>query len=79
MKEFFIYLKNVFLTKGEKVAMFEDVSDIPLTKEQSYEVDIFNKKLQQNPNYILPKGYKKLVEKTVEFEYKFSPAIIHFP
>lgn len=59
--------------------MFEDVSDIPLTKEQSYEVDIFNKKLQQNPNYILPKGYKKLVEKTVEFEYKFSPAIIHFP
>ena len=44
---------------------FEDLEDVPLTKEHVYEVSIFNQKINSNPNYILPKGYKKIVEKNV--------------
>lgn len=36
IKEFFIYLKSVFLAKGEKINIFDDISDIPLNKEQAY-------------------------------------------
>lgn len=60
VKEFFLHLKNGFLARGEKIAVFEDVFDVTMSKEQAYEVEIFNKKLQTQPNYILPKGYKKL-------------------
>ena len=32
VKEFFLHLKNAFLARGDKVAVFEDVSDVLLTK-----------------------------------------------
>jgi hypothetical protein len=32
VKEFFVYLKQVFIAKGEKISIFEDISDIPLSK-----------------------------------------------
>jgi hypothetical protein len=67
LREFFAHLKNAFLVRGEKVSVFEDAGDVPLTKEQAYEVEIFNRKLQSQPNYILPKGYKKLTYHEVEF------------
>jgi hypothetical protein len=43
------------------VVIFDDMEDVPLTTEQLYEVGIFNQKIRSNPNYILPKGYKKIV------------------
>lgn len=33
---FFAHLKNAFLVRGEKVAIFEDPADLPLSKEQAY-------------------------------------------
>ena len=38
-----------------------------LDDKQSYEIDILQRKLRENPNYILPKGYKKITEKRVDF------------
>ena len=55
-----MYLKSVFLAKGQKINVFEDISDIPLNKEQAYQIEILTKKLSQNSGYILPKGYKKI-------------------
>lgn len=67
IKRFFDYLKTVFISKEEKIAIFEDVNDVPMSKEQVYEVEIFTKKLEAQPSYILPKGYKKVSYNTVEF------------
>jgi hypothetical protein len=38
IKDFFIYLKDSFVQKGEKLGIFEDISDLPLTAEQKYEI-----------------------------------------
>lgn len=35
--------------------------------------------MNTNHNYILPKGYKKIVEKTVDFQYRFSTDIRGVP
>jgi hypothetical protein len=50
-----------------------------MSKEQAYEVEIFNKKLEAQSNYILPKGYKKLAHHSVHFEHTFSKAISGVP
>lgn len=42
LKEFFMELKETFIARKEKVAIFEDIEDVPLNKEQLYEVKIFN-------------------------------------
>jgi hypothetical protein len=34
LNEFFAYLKNVFIARGEKVNIFEEVTELPLSKEQ---------------------------------------------
>ena len=65
LKEFFVELKDSFIARREKVSAFEDIEDVPLSKEQFYEVTIYNQKINSNHNYILPKGYKKIVEKNV--------------
>jgi hypothetical protein len=79
VREFFSHLKNAFLARGEKVAIFEDAADVPLSKEQAYEVEIFNKKLEMQPNYILPRGYKKLAYHSVNFEHTLSPSLGGLP
>jgi hypothetical protein len=52
---------------------------MPLSKEQAYEVEIFNKKLMAQPTYILPKGYKKIAHHTVDFEHVISDTIFGIP
>lgn len=79
VREFFAHLKNAFLVRGEKVTIFEDAGDMPMTKEQAYEVEIFNKKLESQPNYILPKGYKKLSYHSVDFQHTISQTIGGIP
>lgn len=61
------------------MAIFEDTADLPLSKEQAYEVEIFNRKLQAQPAYILPKGYKKIAYHKVEFQHVLSSTIGGLP
>ena len=72
LREFFLELKESFIARKEQINIFEDVEDIPLSKEQLYEVNIFNQKINSNPNYILPKGYKKIIDKKVDFNHQVS-------
>ena len=67
LKEVIEYLRKTFTSKGEKTAVFDEEVDMSLDDKQSYEINILQKKLRENPNYILPKGYKKITEKRVDF------------
>jgi hypothetical protein len=60
VKEFFNYLKSVFIARGEKTSVFDDAADVALSKEQAEEVEAYTKKVENRPNYILPKGFKKV-------------------
>lgn len=35
----------------------------------------YNKRLKENPDYILPEGYKRIKQTTLEFEYDFHPML----
>ena len=50
-----------------------------LDDKQSYEIDILQRKLRENPNYILPKGYKKITEKRVDFYMSIAGSVSGLP
>ncbi len=47
--------------------IFEDPSNIFFNETQA--VMQLNRKLHNNPDYILPEGYKKIVDKKIIFQY----------
>lgn len=75
MKEFFKELKGTFVTRKEKTDVFEDVADMNITSQQSEEVTRLTSELKNNPNFILPTGFKKIVEQNIEYDYKISPKL----
>ena len=48
--------------------IFEEPESIFYNETQA--VRELNKKLEDNPNYIVPEGYKKIVEKKVNFSHQ---------
>ena len=64
----------MFNDRGEKVAIFEE-GDMPMSKEQAEEVENYNKKVENRPDYILPKGFKKVSENTIKFNHILSSNI----
>lgn len=75
VSQFFTYLRSVFADKGEKLTMFEEESDANVTKEQAEQIQSYTKKLESRPDYILPKGYKKIIENRVSFNHVISQHI----
>jgi hypothetical protein len=57
------YLRNVFKVKGESLAVFEVAENHSLNP--SPELQVINEKLKNNPNYILPEGFKKIADKKI--------------
>ena len=72
LKEVFEYIRKTFASRGEKTSVFDEEVDMNLNDKQSYEIDILHKKLKENPSYILPKGYKKITEKKIDFQFSLS-------
>jgi hypothetical protein len=60
VQEFFNYLKSVFIARGEKIAIFDDTAEMVMSKEQAEDVEAYTKKVEGRPDYILPKGFKKV-------------------
>lgn len=58
--------------KCEKTGMNTQLFDDPDTAYfgEGEVIRELNRKLTENPNHILPEGYKKIIEKKVDFEYK---------
>jgi len=59
--------------KGVSTILFDDpeatiVTDSEVLKE-------FNRKLEEDPDYVLPEGYKKIPDIRVTFEYKLADAL----
>ena len=69
LTEFFKELKGTFLSKGQRVDVFEDLEDLHLSGEQTAEVNRLTNQLQVNPQFILPLGFKKIEERVMNYHY----------
>lgn len=70
LEELFHYIKMVFAERGEKTAIFDEPESAYFNESEV--VKEFAKRLEEDPNYILPEGYKKVTEKTIKFVPKYS-------
>ena len=70
LEEMFHYLKMVFAEKGEKTTMFDEPEIAYFNEEEV--IKEFNRKLEEDPNFILPEGYKKITEKQISFKAEYS-------
>ncbi len=77
--EFLSYLKGVFITRREKTTLFDDAGESEISKEQIADVEDYTKKVQERPDYILPKGFKKVSENTIKFTNIISNNISSIP
>jgi hypothetical protein len=69
----------VFITRGEKTAMFDDAVESGGSKDQAADVEEYTKKVEDRPDYILPKGFKKVSENTIKFNNIISNNISNIP
>jgi hypothetical protein len=69
----------VFITRGEKTAMFDDAAESGVSKDQAADVEEYTKKVEGRPDYILPKGFKKVSENTIKFNNIISNNISNIP
>jgi hypothetical protein len=49
----------VFITSGEKTNLFDDAGESETNKKQTANLEDYTKKVEDRPEYILPKGSKK--------------------
>lgn len=70
VEEWFNYLKLVFIEKGEKTALFDEPEAAYFNESEV--IREFTSRLEQDPNFILPEGYKKVTEKVYKLTPKFS-------
>lgn len=66
-------LKKVTGEKGGNIDLFENPEEVYF--QETDVIKEFNKKLKDNPNYILPEGYKKFRLTELDYEYSVHPMI----
>ena len=72
LKDFFHELKATFIAKGERIDIFDDIEDIPHTRDQAVEVERLTDALEENPQFIMPAGFKKMPECVMEYNHAVS-------
>lgn len=70
LETFFKYLRTVTEERGENTVLFDDPDSAYFNESEV--IREFNKKLEQDPSYILPEGYKKVTDRSMTFEPKVS-------
>ena len=70
LEEWFNYLKLIFIERGEKTTLFDEPETAYFNETEV--VKEFTRKLQDDPTFILPEGYKKVTEKVMTLSPEFS-------
>ena len=65
LEVFFKYLRTVTEERGENTVLFDDPDSAYFNESEV--IREFNKKLEQDPGYILPEGYKKVTDRVMTF------------
>lgn len=69
LEELFHYIKMVFAENGEKTSIFDEPE---ANTDDSDVIKEFNKRIEEDPTYILPEGFKKVTLKSINFMPKHS-------
>ncbi|EGR31584.1 hypothetical protein IMG5_106360 [Ichthyophthirius multifiliis] len=70
LQKLFDHMRFVTKNKNKNTALFDDPDNQYFGESEV--IKEYNKKLQQNPDYPLPKGYKKIKEKQLKFDYNID-------
>lgn len=68
MEEMFKLMREKCERNGVNTQLFDDPDTAYFSEGEA--IRELNRKLAENPNHILPEGYKKIIEKKVDFDYK---------
>ncbi|KAL4496244.1 hypothetical protein ABPG72_012981 [Tetrahymena utriculariae] len=71
LQKVFDHMREITKKKGQSTAFFDDYDNLFFGETEV--IKQFNKKLEENPDYPLPQGYKKVKEKEIKFEYALDP------
>ncbi|KAL4446642.1 hypothetical protein ABPG74_005580 [Tetrahymena malaccensis] len=71
LQKVFDHMREITKKKGQSTALFDDYDNLFFGETEV--IKQFNKKLEENPDYPLPQGYKKVKEKEIKFEYALDP------
>ena len=74
IRMFIKQLRDMTAQRGGNVDLFENPEEVYFQETQV--IRQFNKRLKQNPEYILPEGYKKVKLTELYYDYEIHPANI---
>jgi hypothetical protein len=66
-------LKKITKEKSGSIEIFDNPEEAYF--QETEVIREFNKRLKENPDYILPEGYKRIKQTTLEYEYDFHPML----
>ena len=73
LEKLFLFLRNVSDAKGESTVLFDEPDTAYFNETEV--IREFNRKLEEDPGFILPEGYKKIIDRSMQFEPTISPSL----
>ena len=73
LRMFLDQLKKVTRDKSGSVEIFDNPEEAYFQENEV--IREFNRRLRENPDYILPEGYKRVKQTTLDYEYNLHPML----